>query len=175
MIIDRWRPRSSTEVKVHATSVCPAEVDSRRIVRVLRNLLVNAIEHSEGEPIDVFVETDGVAVSVAVRDHGVGFEAVQAKQVFLRFWRADPARTRVVGGTGLGLAISMEDARLHGGWLNAWGRPGQGAQFRLTLPRRWVRCWSSRRCRWCPGTCSAARRTARPGGLHSADRGAAWR
>lgn len=126
----------TTEVKVHAVSVCPAEVDARRIVRVLRNLLVNAIEHSEGKPIDVFVETDGEAVSIAVRDHGVGFQAAQAKQVFLRFWRADPARTRVVGGTGLGLAISMEDARLHGGWLNAWGRPGLGAQFRLTVPRR---------------------------------------
>jgi two-component system sensor histidine kinase MtrB len=41
-----------------------------------------------------------------------------------------------VGGTGLGLAIAMEDANLHGGWLTAWGRPGLGAQFRLTLPRR---------------------------------------
>jgi len=55
--------------------------------------------------------------------------------VFNRFWRADPARRRSVGGTGLGLSIAMEDARLHGGWLNAWGRPGQGAQFRLTVPR----------------------------------------
>jgi two-component system sensor histidine kinase MtrB len=75
-------------------------------------------------------------VAVAVRDHGVGFEAGQAKQVFHRFWRADPARARTVGGTGLGLSISMEDANLHGGWLTAWGRPGQGAQFRLTLPRK---------------------------------------
>ncbi len=72
---------------------------------------------------------------MAVRDHGVGFEAGQAKQVFHRFWRADPARARTVGGTGLGLSIAMEDANLHGGWLTAWGRPGQGAQFRLTLPR----------------------------------------
>ena len=70
---------------------------------------------------------------MAVRDHGVGFEAVQSKQVFHRFWRGDPARARTVGGTGLGLAISMEDANLHGGWLTAWGRPGMGAQFRLTL------------------------------------------
>ena len=46
------------------------------------------------------------------------------------------SRARTVGGTGLGLAIAMEDANLHGGWLTAWGRPGLGAQFRLTLPRR---------------------------------------
>lgn len=54
--------------------------------------------------------------------------------MFNRFWRADPARARTTGGTGLGLAISLEDARLHGGWLEAWGRPGKGACFRLTLP-----------------------------------------
>jgi len=55
--------------------------------------------------------------------------------VFNRFWRADPARARTTGGTGLGLAISREDARLHGGWLHAWGEPGVGSCFRLTLPR----------------------------------------
>ena len=65
----------------------------------------------------------------------MGFKAEDAARVFDRFWRADPSRTRLVGGTGLGLAIAMEDARLHSGWLTAWGRPGRGAQFRLTLPR----------------------------------------
>jgi two-component system sensor histidine kinase MtrB len=56
--------------------------------------------------------------------------------VFNRFWRADPSRARQTGGTGLGLSISVEDARLHGGWLEAWGEPGGGAQFRLTVPVR---------------------------------------
>jgi two-component system, OmpR family, sensor histidine kinase MtrB len=123
-------------IHVYASGPCLAEVDARRIERILRNLLINAIEHSEGRPIDVHVAGDDKAVAVAVRDHGVGFEAHQAKQVFHRFWRADPARARTMGGTGLGLAISMEDANLHHGWLTAWGRPGQGAQFRLTVPRR---------------------------------------
>ena len=76
------------------------------------------------------------AVAIAVRDHGVGMTAAESGLVFDRFWRADPSRGRRVGGTGLGLSISLEDARLHGGWLNAWGRPGLGAQFRLTVPRR---------------------------------------
>ena len=76
------------------------------------------------------------AVAVAVRDHGVGLRPGEAALVFNRFWRADPARARTTGGTGLGLAIALEDARLHGGWLEAWGQPGDGAQFRLTLPRR---------------------------------------
>ena len=56
--------------------------------------------------------------------------------MFNRFWRGDPSRSRLTGGTGLGLAISLEDARLHDGWLQAWGERGRGAQFRLTLPRR---------------------------------------
>jgi len=127
---------TGTPVNIHASEPCKAEVDARRIERIVRNLLVNALEHGEGRPIDIFVDGDTAAVAVAVRDHGVGFEAGQAKQVFHRFWRGDPARTRTVGGTGLGLAISMEDANLHGGWLTAWGRPGMGAQFRLTLPRK---------------------------------------
>lgn len=112
-----------------------AETDARRIRRILRNLITNAIEHGEGRPIEITIAADDQAVAITVRDHGVGFLASHARQVFHRFWRADPSRARRVGGTGLGLAISMEDARLHQGWLSAWGRPGQGAQFRLTLPR----------------------------------------
>ncbi|GAA2108437.1 two-component system sensor histidine kinase MtrB [Microlunatus panaciterrae] len=132
----RFASAAGSEINVHASGTTTAEVDSRRIERIMRNLVVNAIEHGEGRPIDITIEGDETAVAIAVRDHGVGFEANQARQVFHRFWRADPARARTMGGTGLGLSISMEDARLHGGWMNAWGRPGMGAQFRLTLPRK---------------------------------------
>ncbi|HJQ88316.1 MAG TPA: MtrAB system histidine kinase MtrB, partial [Propionibacteriaceae bacterium] len=127
---------NNTEITVHARGEAKAEVEPRRIERILRNLLVNAIEHSEGHPIDIFIESDDVAVAIAVRDHGVGFQGSQARQVFHRFWRGDASRARAVGGTGLGLSIAMEDANLHGGWLTAWGRPAMGAQFRLTLPRK---------------------------------------
>jgi len=113
-----------------------ADIDPRRVERVLRNLLVNAIEHAEGTSVEVTVGADEYAVAVTVRDHGVGMSTVETAHVFDRFWRADPARARTTGGTGLGLAISLEDAHLHGGWLEAWGRPGRGACFRLTLPRR---------------------------------------
>src|SRR5690625_746491 len=115
---------------------CRASLDRRRVERIVRNLLVNAIEHGEGQPIDVRVGADDVAVSVVVRDRGIGMTAPQAERLFDRFWRADPSRTRTLGGTGLGLAISLEDARLHGGTLEAWGTPGGGASFRLTIPRR---------------------------------------
>ncbi len=132
----QFAQRAGTEIVIHAPGPCEAEVDARRIERILRNLLVNAIEHSEAKPIDILIDSDDDAVAIAVRDHGVGFEANQARQVFHRFWRADPARARTMGGTGLGLAIAMEDANLHSGWLTAWGRPGLGAQFRLTVPRQ---------------------------------------
>lgn len=113
-----------------------ADVDPRRVERILRNLVVNAIEHADGRPVEVRLAADPRALAVTVRDHGVGMTPEEAAHVFDRFWRADPARARTTGGTGLGLAISIEDAHLHGGWLEAWGRPGEGACFRLTLPRR---------------------------------------
>ncbi|MBB5788487.1 MtrAB system histidine kinase MtrB [Jiangella mangrovi] len=112
-----------------------AEVDARRIERIVRNLVVNAVEHGEGREVRVAVAADDHAVAITVRDHGVGLKPGESSLVFHRFWRADPARARTTGGTGLGLSIAMEDARLHGGWLQAWGEPGDGSQFRLTLPR----------------------------------------
>jgi two-component system sensor histidine kinase MtrB len=123
------------ELRLPETPVI-AEVDPRRIERVLRNLVGNAVEHGEGRPVEVTLATDEAAVAVTVRDHGVGLKPGEERLVFNRFWRADPSRARQTGGTGLGLSISVEDARLHGGWLEAWGEPGGGAQFRLTVPVR---------------------------------------
>jgi two-component system, OmpR family, sensor histidine kinase MtrB len=114
---------------------CVAEVDRRRVERILRNLLVNAVEHGEDRGVVVTAAIDSAAVAVSVRDFGVGLSPGQEQLVFDRFWRADPARARTSGGTGLGLSIALEDARLHGGWLEAWGEPGRGSVFRLTLPR----------------------------------------
>ena len=119
---------------------CLAEADVRRVERVVRNLVTNAIDHTgterAGGDIVVLVAGDDHAAAIAVRDYGVGLAPGEAAMVFNRFWRADPARARTSGGTGLGLSIALEDTHLHGGWLQAWGRPGEGAQFRLTLPRR---------------------------------------
>ncbi|MCW2796943.1 MAG: ATP-binding region, ATPase domain protein [Nocardioides sp.] len=121
---------------------CLAEADVRRVERIVRNLLTNAIDHAEsdrvGGPGDIVVQVDGDdhSAAIAVRDYGVGLAPGESAMVFNRFWRADPARARSSGGTGLGLSISLEDTHLHGGWLQAWGRPHEGAQFRLTLPRR---------------------------------------
>ncbi|MGI4893835.1 MAG: MtrAB system histidine kinase MtrB, partial [Janthinobacterium lividum] len=128
--------RRGSEVLVAAPhGACTAEVDSRRIERVLRNLVGNAIEHGEARPIEITVVCTESAVAVGVRDHGVGLAPSELPRVFDRFWRADPARARTTGGSGLGLAISLEDTRLHSGWLQVWGRVGHGCNFVLTLPR----------------------------------------
>ena len=126
-------------VNVESSGPCVAEVDERRIERVLRNLVSNAIDHAGvggDSRVVVRVAADREAVAVTVRDYGIGLLPGQSAMVFNRFWRADPARARSTGGTGLGLAIALEDAQLHGGWLQVWGAPDAGAQFRLTVPRR---------------------------------------
>ncbi|MDO5034491.1 MAG: MtrAB system histidine kinase MtrB [Actinomycetaceae bacterium] len=113
-----------------------AEADSRRMERVLRNFLVNAIEHAEGGPVEVEVGSDDDVTSIRVRDYGVGMDEVTRQHVFERFYRADPARTRTTGGTGLGLSIAREDVSLHGGKIEAYGELGRGSAFMVTLPRR---------------------------------------
>jgi len=113
-----------------------AEVDSRRVERILRNLVANALDHSESKPVKVTLRCSDAALAVSVRDHGVGLKPGEETRVFNRFWRADPSRVRRSGGTGLGLAIALEDAKLHGGRLDCWGSPGEGSCFRLTIPRR---------------------------------------
>ena len=94
-VVEAARPlaeRRGSTVTVHAPEEpAEAEVDERRVERILRNLVVNAIEHGEGRPVDVFVEVGDDAVAVVVEDHGVGLRPGEAANVFTRFWRADPA------------------------------------------------------------------------------------
>ncbi len=128
------RRGSQIKFRLPATG-CFAEADRRRVERILRNIMVNAVEHGEGRDVVVTTAMDSDAVAVSVRDYGMGLRPGDEQQVFERFWRADASRARTTGGTGLGLAISLEDARLHGGWLQAWGERGKGSVFRLTLPK----------------------------------------
>ena len=111
------------------------DVDKRRIQRILRNLITNAIDHREGQQIAVTIRVNETVVAIGVRDYGIGFSSKDRASLFDRFWRADPARARTRGGTGLGLSIAMEDAKLHQGTLEAWGQPKRGAHFVLTLPK----------------------------------------
>ena len=115
---------------------CAVAIDDRRIERVLRNLLVNALEFAEGGPVDLTIGQSDTDVAVRVRDYGVGMSPETAAHVFDRFYRADASRKRTSGGTGLGLSIAAEDVALHGGILEAFGELGHGASFLMTLPKK---------------------------------------
>jgi two-component system sensor histidine kinase MtrB len=120
---------TSPEYPIHVRA------DFRRVERIMRNLISNALDHADGKPIEIKCVETGTDVAISVRDHGEGMEEASLTRVFDRFWRADPSRARTRGGTGLGLSIALEDARLHNGELDAWGAVGDGANFVLTLPR----------------------------------------
>lgn len=127
------------KTQIYVKSAEPAimiKADIRRVERILRNLMANAIDHAEELQIDVQIEASEHDVAIGVRDYGIGLDESSLTRVFDRFWRADPSRARIRGGTGLGLSIALEDARLHNGELEAWGRPGRGAHFVVTLPRK---------------------------------------
>ena len=128
------------DVGVHIEFDRPADsvylnADIRRIERALRNLITNAIDHAEGKPVSVSLRANEKAVSIGVRDYGVGLDSQNIQRVFDRFWRADPSRSRVRGGTGLGLSLALEDVHLHHGEIEVFGKLGFGANFVMTLPR----------------------------------------
>ncbi len=138
-VIEQMRPlaeRHSTQLRLVAPGgYSPVDMDPRRVRRVLRNLIGNAIEHGEGRPIVITVDSNQHAVAAGVRDFGLGMRGEDAERVFDRFWRADPSRQRTIGGTGLGLSIALGDARLHGGTLSVWSELAVGSNFVLTIPR----------------------------------------
>lgn len=135
-VVDGLQPLSTSLIEVRPLGgYTPIDVDARRIRRIVANLVGNAIEHGEGNPIVVSIDSNASAIAITVRDWGIGMSVTDVEHVFDRFWRADPSRKRTLGGTGLGLAIAREDAAVHGGTLEAWSRPGEGSNFRLTIPR----------------------------------------
>src|SRR5262249_25606435 len=95
-VVDRLRvvaERAGVEVDLDVPGdPVVAEVDVRRVERIVRNLVGNAIEHGEGNPVKVRLAAREGAVAITVRDHGVGLKPGEEKLVFNRFWRADPSR-----------------------------------------------------------------------------------
>ncbi|WP_054953231.1 MtrAB system histidine kinase MtrB [Flaviflexus massiliensis] len=137
-VIDMTAPlaiEDGVTVRAYASGDTYADVEHRRVERIVRNLLVNAIEHAEGGNVRLDVVGNETAVAVRVVDNGVGMSQDQVDHVFDRFWRADAARVRKAGGTGLGLTIAREDANLHGGEIRVWGVIGEGSSFILIMPR----------------------------------------
>ncbi len=112
------------------------EGDEVRLRQILANLLQNALRHTpSGTPVHVAVTSDDDEAVIEVRDEGPGMDPADAARAFERFWRADPSRARTSGGVGLGLAIVSAIADAHGGRAEVDTAPGEGATFRVHLPR----------------------------------------
>lgn len=113
------------------------EVDAARIGQVLRNLLTNALAFTPTKGrITLEAHAAGEWAQVSVADTGVGISAADLPFVFERFYRSDKSRARATGGAGLGLAIAKQWVEAHGGKIEVQTKPGRGAIFTFTLPRR---------------------------------------
>jgi two-component system sensor histidine kinase VicK len=114
----------------------PVHVDADGIVRVLSNLILNAIEFtpSGGRVAVTVCRSPGGDVQVEVADTGIGIPAEAMPRLFERFYRVDPSRSREYGGSGLGLAIAREIVEAHGGTIGVESEEGKGSRFRITLP-----------------------------------------
>ena len=109
--------------------------DFSQIQTALRNLLVNAIAYSsDGTSIAVYSRAFDAIVEITVKDQGVGIPTNDLVRIFERFYRVDPARSRVTGGTGLGLSIVKHVCQNHGGECTVWSEAGVGSSFTLRLP-----------------------------------------
>jgi signal transduction histidine kinase len=111
------------------------DIDPHRISQVLRNLLDNAVAHTnKGDSITVSAGQQGAWVEVTVTDAGEGIPTEDLPNVFERFYRVDKSRTRATGGSGLGLTITKRLVEAHGGKIEVHSEPGKGSRFAFTLP-----------------------------------------
>ncbi len=109
--------------------------DEAQLVMALRNLLTNAVAYSPPRTrVAVAARVSAGAVEVSVTDQGIGIPADELSRIFERFYRVDPARSRITGGTGLGLAIVKHVCANHGGECTVWSVEGEGSTFTLRLP-----------------------------------------
>jgi PAS domain S-box-containing protein len=110
--------------------------DVQKLYQVFLNLLDNAIKYSDaGARVDVTIEEEVSALTVRVRDTGVGIPEEDLNQLFERFYRVDKDRSRATGGSGLGLAISKQIVEMHGGSISVQSEVGVGSVFEIRLPK----------------------------------------
>jgi two-component system sensor histidine kinase SenX3 len=109
--------------------------DRTHLIMAFHNLIENAINYSpDSTRVSINTSTQGNIVEISVIDQGVGISEADQKRVFERFYRVDPARSRVTGGTGLGLSIVKHVVGNHGGDISVWSSTGVGSTFTIRLP-----------------------------------------
>lgn len=112
--------------------IAPVMADFGLIVKVLYNLLDNALKYSSPESaVEIGARMDGENVAIEVADLGVGIPTSDLPHIFSRFYRVPNTG---LPGTGLGLSICKGFVEAHGGAITAGNRPGGGSIFTVTLP-----------------------------------------
>ncbi len=133
----RGPAKTRPEIVIDVEGRPALSADAGRLQQILRNLLENAVAHA-GTPgrVTVAARQNEDHVEISITDDGPGIAAEQLPQLFDRFYRTDPSRTRSTGGTGLGLAIVRQLTECHGGRVECQSEPGSGARFTVRLPSR---------------------------------------
>lgn len=131
--LEQHKMRIETEIEGEVT----AEADRTAVIRILSNLLDNAIKYGgDGSSVHIAAREDTDLVSITVRDEGPGIAAADLPRVFERFYKAEHSRTS--SGVGLGLAIVKHLVRAHGGAIDVASPPGGGAVFTIKLPKSFI-------------------------------------
>ena len=109
--------------------------DREQLIMAIQNLIENAINYSpEGTKVNVTSKNEYGIVDISITDQGIGIPESDLDRIFERFYRVDPARSRLTGGTGLGLSIVKHVALKHGGEVKVWSSENVGSTFSLRLP-----------------------------------------
>lgn len=118
-------------VEVHGGDVT-ARIDGPRTERIVENLVLNALRHTEG-PVEVDAEITPAGLRLTVADRGEGIPDDVKDDLFEPFRQGDTPAARV-GGAGIGLTVVRTFAELHGGRAWVEDRPGGGSRFCVLLP-----------------------------------------
>jgi signal transduction histidine kinase len=137
--LESFREQASRQgIELRASSAPGVDIvnmDTRRIGRVLNNLIGNALRYTPaGGRVSVVAEREARLVRIMVADTGEGITAEDLPYVFDRFYRGEKSRSRLTGGAGLGLAIARGIVAAHGGDISVESSPGRGTTFSFTLP-----------------------------------------
>lgn len=131
--IERFRLLpGGVSVELHTGELPTIDADATQIEQVVSNLLDNAVRHSlDGTPVTVSASWDGASVRIEVADRGPGVSPTESELIFQPFRSG-----ALAGSSGVGLAISRAIVERHGGTISVDERPGGGARFAVSLPRR---------------------------------------
>jgi signal transduction histidine kinase len=133
--VDRLTPQLTSAgctVALHIAEAITGSWDRYRIEQVLSNLLVNALQHCPGKPVQVSLSRNANYATLVVRDEGEGIAPENQERIFARFERA--VRPKAIRGLGLGLYICRQICEAHGGSIRVESTPGMGSSFVVTLP-----------------------------------------